>query len=292
MLLAALAYSDLLTQLLTTASIAVACATLSVFVISRRWALVGEGISHSGFGGAGSVWLLMLAFPSLEHATWATYVGVILACLMTAMAIGFLTRSGRINSDAAIGIFMVASLAWGFLSQRIFVHVRQYSPAAWDMLLFGDLNVGPQFAMGSVAMCVVVVAVVAFLGKEIIAYCFDPMMARASGLRVGFIHYLLITLVTLTIIAGACVVGSVLITALLVLPGVAALLLSDKLRTSIGVAIGMGLVGAIGGLIVYRAKPFILPGPPIVLILFAEFLIAYAYSRLARRVRLSPPVSL
>src|SRR2546421_2349350 len=67
-------------EVLTTCAVAVACAVLSVFVVSRRWAFIGEGISHSGFGGAGAVWLLALAFPALG-APWGVDAGGGLVCL-------------------------------------------------------------------------------------------------------------------------------------------------------------------------------------------------------------------
>src|SRR5512138_645669 len=97
----------------TAAAVAVACAVLSVFVVSRRWAFIGEGISHSGFGGAGTVWLLALAFPALD-AEWAVYAGVVVFCLATASAIAFFSRARvvgrRANTDAVIGVFLVASV--------------------------------------------------------------------------------------------------------------------------------------------------------------------------------------
>src|SRR5690349_711752 len=107
MLAQAGASSEFVSSLVTGCSMAAACAVLSVFVVSRRWALIGEGISHSGFGGAGTVWLLMLAFPPFEHHPWLVYLGVIVFCLCTAVLIGYFTRNGKINSDAVIGIFMV-----------------------------------------------------------------------------------------------------------------------------------------------------------------------------------------
>src|SRR5438309_7987565 len=98
----------------------VACAVLSVFVVSRRWAFIGEGISHSGFGGAGTVWLLAMLFPPIDQTPWAPYLGVVLFSLATAGAIGYFTRSGKINSDAVIGIFLAAALAWGILAQQLY----------------------------------------------------------------------------------------------------------------------------------------------------------------------------
>src|SRR3954452_1101691 len=106
--------TDLLTSpaLPAAAAMAVACPTLSVFVVARRWAFIGEGISHSGFGGAGVAWLLMLAAPTmLANRPWVPYVAVVVFCLATAIAIGTINRGSRIAGDAAIGIFLVASLA-------------------------------------------------------------------------------------------------------------------------------------------------------------------------------------
>src|ERR1044071_87872 len=113
-MLATLASSNLGPAVLVAGAMAVACAVLSVFVVARRWAFIGEGISHSGFGGAGTAWLLMLFFPALDQP-WVPYLSVVIFCLLTAGAIGMLSRSRGVNADAAIGIFLVASLAWGFL---------------------------------------------------------------------------------------------------------------------------------------------------------------------------------
>lgn len=275
----------MLPSLLTACSIAIACATLSVFVVSRRWAFIGEGISHSGFGGAGTVWLLMLAFPGLEHSTWAAYAGVVVFCLATAVAIGYFTRSGKINSDAAIGIFLVASLAWGILGQQIFRHVKNYDPVGWDTFFFGIMDVNLNFSLAAAAVCAGVVATVVALGKEIVAYCFDPVIAEASGVRVGFIHYLLMVLVALTIVIGVRVAGNVLVTALLVLPGATALLFALPLRKAILVSVIIGIAGAVGGVGAHVFRSFIPTGPAIVLILFVLFLGGYATVHMRRRAR-------
>src|ERR1041384_1633873 len=108
--------SNILHMLLATSALAVACALLSVVVVVRRWAFIGEGISHSGFGGAGTAWLLMLLIPALDQP-WVPYAILIVFSLLTAMAIGAISRGKRVNADAAIGVFLVASLAWGFLAE-------------------------------------------------------------------------------------------------------------------------------------------------------------------------------
>jgi manganese/iron transport system permease protein len=269
--------------LLTATSVALSCAVLSVFVVSRRWAFIGEGIAHSGFGGAGTVWLLILIFPSLggDGREWIPYLGVVVFCLATALGIGYFTRNGRINSDAAIGIFLVASLAWGILAQNIYLHQMHMNPVGWDTFLFGQMNVSMEFAIGAALLCFAVVAVVVMLGREIVAYAFDPVSAEASGVRVGFIHYLLIVLVAMTIVIGVRLAGNVLVTALLVLPGATALILCRTLRSTLLASLIVALIGTLGGLGIHFRWTFIPTGPAIVLLMFAEFLVGYAWGKIA-----------
>lgn len=259
-----------------TLAMAAACAVLSVFVITRRWAFIGEGIGHSGFGGAGLAWLMMLAAPSLIDRPWVMPIAVVVFCLGTALAIGYLSRGERVAADAAIGIFLVASLAFGFLAQQIFRHARGVDPVGFDALLFGQLSViQPKLAVAAIALSAGVLLTVAALGKEILAYCFDPQMAQASGVRTAFVHYLLMILIAITVIVGMPITGSVLVTALLVLPGVIATLLSQRFRDVIVISIAAALISAATGVWLHSKWSFIPIGPAIVLSLFVEFLIAY-----------------
>jgi manganese/iron transport system permease protein len=263
-----------------TAALATACAVLSVLVVSRRWAFIGEGISHSGFGGAGTAWVLALAVPALDRA-WMPYACVIVFCLLTAIAIGFLSYRERVNSDAAIGIFMVASLAWGFMARQIYLfHRHGQEPAGFDTFLFGQMNaVSPRFAVATVMLSVAVVLIVWALGKEIVYYCFDPVMAEASGVRTTMVHYLLMVLTALLIVLGTPVVGTVLVTALLVLPGATGLIISQRLRTVLAAAIGVAVIGATVGVMLNLRWRFVPVGPAIVLGMFVEFLVCYVVSQ-------------
>lgn len=271
------------TGLATALSIGVACAVLSVFVVSRRWAFIGEGISHSGFGGAGTVWLLALAVPAIDRAPWAPYLGVIVFSILTACGIAYFTRTGRINSDAVIGIFLAASLAWGILAQQLYWRVLHRNPAGWDVFLFGHMaDVSLPFAAAAAVLCAGVVAAIAMLTKEVVSYCFDPTAAEASGVRVGFIHYLLLVLIALTIVIGVRVAGSVLVPALLVLPGATALLVGGGLRRAVGASVTVALIATGLGMGVNRFWSFLPTGPVIVLGLFLQFIMTYGVRKLAR----------
>jgi len=267
-------------ELTTALALAIACAVLSVFVVSRRWAFIGEGIGHSGFGGAGTVWLIAAFVPAVDHAVWAPYAGVIVVSLATAWAIAFFTRSGKLNSDAVIGIFLAAMLAWGILAQQLYMRRLGHDPIGWNVFLFGHMaDVAPMFAAASVVLCAAVIGTIILLEKEILAYCFDPAIAEASGVRVGFIHYLLLLLIALTIVIGARVTGSVLVPALLVLPGATALVLARRLRTVMAGSVAVALLATAAGIAAGHWS-FLPAGPVIVLAMFVQFVLAFSLARL------------
>lgn len=269
-----------LIPLAATAAMATACAILSIVVVARRWAFIGEGISHSGFGGAGLAWILMLIFPSLLDRPGVSYAAVVIFCFATALAIGYLSRGDRVTGDAAIGIFLVASLAFGFLAQQIFRHVKGADPAGFQAYLFGQIGaITPATAGAVIAVSLAVLLTLFALQREILAYCFDPLLAQASGVRAGFIHYLLMMLIAMVIIIGLPITGSVLVTALLVLPGVTATMLSRTLGGVAMLAVMTSVVAAIVGVIVNSAWSFIPIGPAIVLVLVGEFVLAYLAAR-------------
>ena len=261
---------------ITATALALACAVLSVIVVLRRWAFIGEGISHSGFGGAGTAWLLMLAIPALDKP-WLPYVSIVIFCLGTAVAIGALSRPRRgVSADAAIGIFLVASLAWGFFAQQIYLQQRGNIPTLFYNLLFGQLvTLSSLHASAAVVVSLLVLLLVIGLWKEILAYTFDPLLAEISGVPSGWIHYMLMLLIALVIIIGIPIAGSVLVTALLVLPGATALLLSRRLGVVLLFSILVAMIGAVGGLMLSTHSSYFPAGPTMVLLMFMEFLLTY-----------------
>jgi ABC-type Mn2+/Zn2+ transport system permease subunit len=274
--------------LITCCALGVACGLLSVLVVLRRWAFIGEGISHSGFGGVGTAWLLSLAIPALG-SPGAAYAVAVVFCLVMALVIGWVSRRERVNADAAIGIVLVGSLAWGGLALQIYEgRGRPHGPASgWDFALLGASvqNLSPAVMAAGVCVAAAVVITLAALAKEILVYCMDPELAEVSGVRAGFVHYLLMLLLALVIVMGMQLTGALLITALLVLPGATALLLSRRLATVLALAVTVNLVAVLCGLALRAAHAYVPFGPALVLALIAQFVLAYAWSLVAGRRR-------
>ena len=253
-------------------AVGIACAALSVFVVLLKWSFIGEGISHAGYAGAGTAALLSLAFPALQTLA-AGFAISVLFCLATAIAIGWVARRRAVSGDAAIGVFVVASLAWGAVAGSISPGVT----GGLHNLLFGSAAEStPTLAIAAAFACTAVLVVVALFSREFILYCFDPTMARVSGVPVGAIHYLLIFLIALVIVCGMKLLGYLLAPALLILPGALALAVTVRLRSVFIIAVLSALAAVVIGLAVSIRWPFIEAGAAVVLVLFLEFLLALA----------------
>ncbi len=260
---------------------ALACGILSMIVLWRRWAFLGEGIAHAGFGGAGTAWLLAALCPRFDNAT-SVGIAVTVFCFLTAIGIGAVHRSGRVHSDTAIGAFLAGTLAWGFLCQQIYTSVTTRIPTGFQALLFGQTQLlDPLHGQLAVAMLLVCCSLLIAFRRQILLYCFDPDLAFTSGVRTTYIHYLLIGLITLAIVIGVRLVGSVLITAMLILPAATASLISRRLYVTLTLAAASSLGATLLGLIVARRWNFLPEGPVIVLALFAFFLITWLLRRRA-----------
>src|SRR5687768_13151551 len=135
-----LASSTLADSLLSATAMGLACSVLSVFVVLRRWAFIGEGIAHAGFGGAGTAWLLALLFPSVVFfsSPAGVYLIAVAFSLLVAFGIAMLTRRDEVRADTAIGIFLVGSLAWGLLAGQIYSNARNANVPGFSEMLMGD----------------------------------------------------------------------------------------------------------------------------------------------------------
>lgn len=173
-------------------AVALACSLLSVVVVLRGWAQMGEGIAHAGFGGAGAAWILSLLFPSIPLLTSDS--GIYICAVVFSMAVSFmvavLTRKSLLRADTVIGISVVFSLAFGFLAQGVYMHFNGMRlPPDYYGYLLGHFNNSAEFLIVSACICGLVLLLLAAFWREIVFYCFDPVLAETSGVRAGAFHY-------------------------------------------------------------------------------------------------------
>ena len=254
----------------------VLCGILGFFVVLKRLSFIGVGISHSAFGGV-ALGVVLGIDPLAAAAVFSTAV---------AWAIGWLSRKGGLHEDTAIGILFSSSMALGValisLSSAYQVDLFGY--------LFGNiLAVSPRdlYVLGGIAA--LVLGGIALLFKELLFVAFDEEVARANGLPVAVLQFLLLTALALTVVAAIRVVGLILVEALLVIPAAIGYQLARDYRHMLALSVASAVLSAILGL----ALSYVLnvaAGASIVLVLAALFALALRAGR--RREKALPPPAL
>jgi manganese/iron transport system permease protein len=222
------------TGLLTAVLVGVTCATLGVYVVLRRMAFIGDALAHTVLPG------LVVAYLR----GWNLFGGAILAGLLTALGIGWLSRREEVREDTAIGILFTGMFALGILLMSTARSFRDLSH-----ILFGNI-------LGVTTADLWVIAVVAGLvvttlllfHKELELTSFDPMHAQVIGLQADTLRYGLLALLALAVVAGIQAVGVVLTSALLVTPAATASLLTNRLPRMMVVATLIAVASAVAGL--------------------------------------------
>lgn len=264
--------------------------SLSVLVVLKRLAFIGQGVSHAAFGGVGLAYLL-----GVTGATQAG-AGALLAIVLgfsLAAALGIAWLSGRrgTRTDTAIGVVLALSMALGFVllreaGQRAAASGRP-APPDLESVLFGSVvSVGWGDAMiGAIAMLIVLGALFT-LRRPMLFWAFDAEACEAFGTPGPRMKLVLLLLLALAVVVTVKLAGIVLATALFVLPGAIALRVSERLSTVLALSVLAGLIGVAGGLVL----SFELnrqAGPMIVLVLIA----LYALSACAGLIRKHTPAT-
>jgi len=269
----------------------VSCAVLSPLVVLRRMAFVGDGMAHAAFGGIG---IALFLLPNAQYEDLSVQLVTLAFCLVLGGAIARASRSvstEKIAEDSAIGIAFSVSMALGAL----FIALRQKRSAQnvppMDYYLFGSmLNISSNDVLFLACIAVAVVVLMVLLRKEMLFYTFDARLAEASGLNVGVFHYLFMMLLVLTVVVSSRVVGIILVSTSLILPGVIALKICNRLAPAMLAAAIVGIASFELGL--YTSYEFsgggaqIHPGTTIILIQFALLLCVSAFRRLIVRPKL------
>jgi ABC-type Mn2+/Zn2+ transport system permease subunit len=253
-------------------AIAIMCSALSPLVVLKRLSFVGQGISHAAFGGIGLA-ATLAAVGFADAAGVLQYPIVLVFCLACALLIAWLIERGAAQADTAIGIVLVASMTLGaLLIQWAFTHGGTSVAQSWESILFGSIaSVGLSDAAVAWLVGALVLATVWMCRRPLLFWAFDEPAAPAFGVPAQAMKYLLIALLTLAIVTAMKLAGVVLATALLVLPGAVALRLSERMAPVFLLAVGAGLVGVVGGLVMAFETGFLPPGACIVTVLVVLF---------------------
>jgi manganese/zinc/iron transport system permease protein len=244
--------------ILTGVLVAVACALLGSFLLLRRMAMLADAISHAILPGLVAGYFLARG-PNLL----AGFAGAAVAAVITVALVEALQNTRRVGGESAIGIVFPAMFALGtFLVSKYFANVHLDTDAvlygniefaAFDVFLLGGANLGPQSLWVMSGLCIVNLLFVTLFFKELKLATFDPGLSAALGFSPVFIHYLLMTMVSITTVGAFTVVGAILVVGFIIVPAATAYLMTDDLRRMIVVAVIVGALSAVTGFFIALA---------------------------------------
>lgn len=191
------------------------CGVLGVFVVLRGMSYIGHGLSHAVFGGAAASAVMSINF----------FVGAGIWGIISGVLIGRIARRKIIGADAAIGIVTTASFAGGIALLNRYGQARK----SIEAVLFGSvLGVSWVDIAAILAVSLAVGAIVLFAYRAFLFATFDPQVATVSGERVATIEVILMVMLSITILVTMRVIGTLLISALLVIPAATARMITNS----------------------------------------------------------------
>lgn len=269
-----MAYGFMQRGLVAALLVGVLCAVMGTFVVLKGLAFIGDAVSHATFPG------LVIAY--LVGAP--LYVGGAIAAVAVSLAIGYVSRRGRLRFDTAVGVLFAGSFAFGIL---LFSTIKNYVADLLGYLLGNVLGIGLGDLVQVAILGALVLVVVLALRKELLFSTFDPLGAAASGLPVAALEYLLLAMLGVTIVVSIQAVGIIMVVAMLVTPAATAQLIVVRF----GQMMVLGAVLAAASAVIGLYASFYLnlaSGASIVLVETLFFLVALALgprSGLMARVR-------
>lgn len=249
--------------LLISLLVAVPCALLSVFLVLKGWALMGDAMSHAVFPGVVLAWMMGLPLA----------LGAFVAGLFCAVATGYLKDNSRIKQDTVMGIVFS-----GMFGAGLILYIAVKPEVHLDHILFGDmLGINGMDILQSGLVAGLIALVIGLKWRDFLLFCFDYQQAQASGLRTRWLHYGLLCMVSLTIVATLKAVGIILSISLLIAPGAIALLLVRRFIHALLLAVAVAIGCSAGGvwLAFYLDSA---PAPTIVVLFTALFVVAFVAS--------------
>ena len=258
-----LAYTFMQQALIIGVLISVPAAVMSCLLVLKGWSLMGDAVSHAVLPGIVLAYIIGIPYV----------VGAFVAGLLCAVTTGYLADNSRLKEDTVMGIVFSGMFALGIL-----LFNQTHTSLHLDQVLFGNilgLSWRDVIETGLVTGVVLIVYLTRL--KDIKLFAFDADHASIVGIDTRFLHYLMLTLLSLVIVAAMKAVGIILVIAVLIAPGATAFLLSRRFESmlliSVIVAIFSTTLGVIASYHINSA-----PAPTIVVLMTAIFFLAFLFA--------------
>jgi len=246
------------------------CGVLGVFFVLRSMALIGDALAHAILPGVVAAYMVFHSANVLILLAGAAVAG-----LLSAVSMNVVNQHSRTKNDSAIGIVFTAFFALGII---LISSLPRGTHFDMKCFLFGEpLAVQRADMLAMMIIAPIVLGVVALLYHPLKLISFDPVVAAAMGLKVAAFHYLLMAMLSVTVVAGLKTTGVVLVVAMLITPASAAYQLTNRLSVMLLLSgVFGGISGVLGMSVAFMTNSP--TGPAIVLVASLIFIVAMLLS--------------
>lgn len=242
------------------------CGLLGVFLVLRKISLAGEGMAHSAFAG--------IAIGTLLGIT--THTALFIFCIIIGTLLAYLTNHKKIQSDASAGILFSATIALGVV---ILSRKDDMSGNTLKFLFGSILTISNYDLYWSCALMITTLLVTFFYRKELLYSSLDSEQSHIVGVKTNFTNYVFYLLLSLTIVITFNLVGTILMSSLLIIPATISLLFVKDAHQALLVSPLLGVIIAVLGLF----TSFLFNTPPGATVALVGVL-AYLFSILGKRL--------
>jgi len=222
--------------------IALCSSLLGVTLVLKRYSYIGDGLSHVAFGAMAIATVLNITNYNI------IILPVTIICAILLLRTG---QNSKVNGDAAIAMLAVSALAIGYLLMNVFSTTPNVSGDVCTTL-FGSTSI-LTLKESEVIMCIIlsVIVILTFIifYNKIFAVTFDENFAKATGTKVDFYNLLIAVLIAIIVVIGMNLVGSLLISALIIFPALSAMRVINNFKGVVLASALMSVVCAFTGII-------------------------------------------
>lgn len=224
--------------------VGMAAPVVGTYLVHRRLAMIGDGIGHISLTGVALGWLLGTALNLSPHDAWAL-PGALIVSLLGAIVIEVVRQSGRTSADVALAMLFYGGIAGGVL----LIGIAGGTSAQLNAYLFG--SIATVTWVDIILMSLLAVAILAIgvgLAPALFSVTNDEDFARSTGLQTKTLSMTIAVLSALTVAVAMRVVGSLLVSALMIIPVAIAQLGARSFTRTMRLAMGIGAFVCITGL--------------------------------------------
>jgi zinc transport system permease protein len=233
----AVSYESIPHALISGIAISLLCSVVGLFLVLRKFSLFGDALAHSAFGGV-AFGLFIGIYP-----LW-------IACgvaILSALGLSKIRQKFDISSDAIVAILLATGLGAGIIFASLADDLDIHDI---EEFLFGSATIDTQSVVTILVMAGAILTILFFTYKKLLYSTFSEEQAKASGISVDKMSYLLITIAGVTVIISMQLVGVLLISALFVLPNVSAMLYARSFKQTMILSMSFAMTAVISGIFI------------------------------------------